>query len=151
MGDLIFQGFLNSSEYYRLWFSKRRKLFLLYLFILSVHICFSILFGLSFASDNEVILAMRIPSIVICGIASVSLGISWYFTFTTGGIFPRGDVKVYKENRKLYLIWNYKNRDYSKTVTINKVMVKSDHLFVEESRKNFVFLPKELENIISIN
>lgn len=58
---------------------------------------------------------------------------------------------MYKENRKLYLLWNYKNRGYSKTVTINKVMVKSDHSFVEESRKNFVFLPKESENIISIN
>lgn len=144
MNESVFEGFLDSKEYYKLWFNKRKSLFLLYIFLQIFNLLFAIIFAISFVLNSNAMLIMRYVSITICLLLSISLGITWYLTFTTGGIFPRGETKVFKTSTDTIRIeWNYKKKNFVKLLTINKKEILMDHLYLEENRKNFVFLPKD--------
>ena len=84
----------------------------------------------------------------LCLTFSISLGVVWYFAFTTGGNFPRGETSIYQDDAIINIVWEYKNKYYSKTIEIKNKMVINDHLLIEESRKNFAFLPLEVESRI---
>lgn len=144
MNDLIFEGNLDSKEYYKLWFNKRKFLFLLYIFLQILNLAFAIIFAISFVLNSNIMLIMRYISITICLMLSIALGIVWYFTFTNGGLFPRGETKIFKTSADTIRIeWNYKKKNFVKLLTINKKEILMDHLYLEENRKNFVFLQKD--------
>lgn len=121
MNELIFEGVLDSKEYKKLWFNKRKTLFLVYAFLQILNLAFAIVFAISFVLNSDIILIMRYISITICLIFSISLGITWYFTFTTGGMFPRGETKLFKTSTDTIRIeWNYKKKNFVKLLTLNK-------------------------------
>lgn len=138
MNDLIFEGNLDSKEYYKLWFNKRKSLFLLYISLQILNLAFAIIFAISFVLNSNTMLIMRYISITICLMLSISLGIVWFFTFATGGLFPRGETKVFKTSTDTIRIeWNYKKKNFVKLLRINKKEILMDHLYLEENRKKF--------------
>lgn len=148
MKEKIFAGNLPNREYWKLWLKKRLKLVLGFIFLQMLNFCFATLFALTFIQKDNQNIYLRYVYLSICLLIAIGISITWFFGYTTGGLFPRGLTEVYVDNDKLFISWTYKERTYSKFVIPNKVIVLEDHLYVEESRKNFAFLPKDVYTLV---
>lgn len=89
-------------------------------------------------------MVLMIVSIVFYIFLSIVLSIKLFICFTTGGHFPYGHVKVYKEKNAILTEWTVNGQSYAKKTVINKKKIRKNHLYLEESGKNFIFLLKDL-------
>lgn len=94
---------------------------------------------------------MDAPSVInaVCVCANVYSCVRIFLWPYYGGWMPYGDVDVYKkDNDLIFVTWTDNRMTLSKAIKLNRVIIMNDHTYVEESRKNFVFLPKELYAVI---
>lgn len=149
MGELIFKGFLDKKEYYKIFFKMRKYVFILYLLIQLFYICTVVCFVASNPNiSNGSFALLRMISLIFLVISLIFLFVIGYICITTGGPYPYGNVEVYKRENSLFIKWTYKNNTLSKALRMEKVAIMFEHSYVQESRKNFVFLPKELYPVL---
>lgn len=144
MKTKIFDGDLDSKEYRKLWFWKRKPLFITFVALLAFNTCFAILFAITFASESDNAFNLRMIFLGIYFLISIPIAILGAFSRTIGGPFARGRTTVEVENGTFFIVWNYNDNNYSKIVQAKKIELLEDHLYIEESQMNFIFLPKDL-------
>lgn len=110
---------------------------------------FVVCFSITFLDLQNEMLALRYVSMGAWIFTSFALGGVYFIGITTGGFPPLGDIEVYRtDTNSIFITWTDGWKSLSKAIKINRVLIMYDHLYVEESRRNFVFLPKELYPMI---
>ena len=138
MGYLVFDGCLNKKEYSKLWLKKRKKYLFTFILLFIFELISAALFTATFFIDLKDI--VTIASFYTTIVLFIGLVIMFILTFPKGSV-PCGDVKVYKNDSSLYIVWLNHKKSVAKTLKINKKETVDNYLYVEESRRNFVYLP----------
>ena len=148
MNELIFEGNLKFKEYFKLYFKRIKKPLIIFYISLILYIVFGILVGQSLMpkyrfNKSSIILRYFLLTIaIVCFIIFIS---SLYYVCTSGGIDPTGNIKVFKTSEDTIRIeCIFKRNMCAKILKINHKEIRYNHLYLEESIRDYVFLPKEI-------
>lgn len=150
MLNRIYEGTLDMAEYRTLWLKRknaqRRPLFILLGAYWAAVLILCVL-TIVYAPQGEYAAAYVFIVFVGIGEPLLTLWLKDVF-YQSRFFFPSGKVKIYQSEDRLYIVSQTRTPDVLLSIRIGKRTVEGDHLLIEESPKNFVYLPKEVDSAI---
>lgn len=141
----IYNGHLDKKVYSNLANGKRFK-YLIFWMALILASTFTG-FALTYVYNN---------SLIGCGCAAIVLFVIFFsFLFIYVNLLllqnqAYGDITIYKKNKEIYIFWfDNRHREQIQVLNIENTSVVKDHLFIKERIVNYVYLPKEVLELIT--
>lgn len=144
--SLVYDSYLDKKEYLPLWIGSKRLPLGIYAGSFLVFVASAVLFLSQVDFKNA---SFRSPLwilyTVLCLFSLIAMGFGAYFYHSAGGVFVRGTIRVYQDGDVLKIEFSDKNVRAKKVMQVRLKRHVKNHLYLEESKKNYVFLPLEAE------
>lgn len=142
----VFDSYLDKKEYLPLWVGSKKLPLCMYLACSVLFLVSAVLFVMQIDFETSSFRSsLWILYLVLCVLSLAGMGFGAYIYFERGGVFVRGTVRIYQDGDVLKIEFSDKDVRSKKVMQVRVKKHVKNHLYLEESKRNYVFLPIEAE------